>query len=55
VTFGSAIESTWTTRDALDLSAFAGKDVVLVFVVDATDTWSIVSHAEAWIDDVHIE
>jgi len=52
--FGSYTESSWTTRADIDLAAYAGKTVTLTLVVTATDSASIVTRAQAWVDQIDI-
>lgn len=51
---GNHAETTFTARSDIDLAAFAGKTVTLKLVVSATDPASIVTRAQAWIDQIEI-
>lgn len=51
---GTYAETTFTARSNIDLAAFAGKTVTLKLVVTATDPASVVSRAQAWIDQIDI-
>ena len=53
--FTSYNESSFVTRANLDLAAFAGKTVTLKLVVSATDPGSIVTTANAFIDQIQIQ
>lgn len=51
---GSAADATWQGRANLDLSAYANREVTLAFEVEATDPASILTTAQAWIDDITV-
>jgi poly(hydroxyalkanoate) depolymerase family esterase len=53
--FTSYTESSFTARDNIDLSAFAGKTVTLELVVTASDSSSTVTSATAVIDQIQIQ
>jgi poly(hydroxyalkanoate) depolymerase family esterase len=53
--FTSYSESSFTARTSIDLSAYAGKTVILKLVVTASDSASIVSSAAATVDQIKIQ
>lgn len=46
-----SLEEEWKSR-TIDLSAYYRKNIVLKFLVTATDPLSLTSYAKAWIDDI---
>lgn len=50
----SVSELQWAQRSELDLGAFAGQDVTLVFEIAAEDAYSYITQAEAWVDDIEL-
>jgi len=51
---GTFSETNWSVSDALDLTAFGGREVTLRLSVSIDDPWSYASYAEAWIDDLEV-
>lgn len=54
VGFGFYAETDWTARAQIDLSAYANRQVTLKLAVTVTDLGSLLSHAQAWVDDIYI-
>ena len=48
-------EASFTARTGIDLSAFAGKTVMLKLVITATDGSSTVTAASATVDQIQIQ
>jgi hypothetical protein len=53
--FTAYVESSFTARTNLDLSAFAGKTVTLKLVVTARDPSSTVTSATAFVDQIKLQ
>ncbi|WP_257447935.1 extracellular catalytic domain type 1 short-chain-length polyhydroxyalkanoate depolymerase [Archangium lipolyticum] len=51
---GTVSESNWTQRADIDLSAYANRNVILKFIVTATDSGSNITRAKAWVDSITI-
>jgi poly(hydroxyalkanoate) depolymerase family esterase len=51
---GALSEANWTQRADINLSAFANKNVIIKFVVTATDTGSNLTRAKAWVDSISV-
>ena len=51
---GTYAETTFMARSDIDLAPYAGKTVTLKIIVTATDPASVISRAQAWIDQIDI-
>jgi poly(hydroxyalkanoate) depolymerase family esterase len=51
---GTVSEASWTQRANIDLSAYANRNVILKFIVTATDSGSNITRAKAWVDSITV-